>query len=109
MNIPNIYFAPFNDISDRNKKKLKEKENYNFLGFVDKEKIGKEIITPTILKDKIFDKVIISSSGYFRQIYNEYLTLGIPKSKIFFYSQATDEIINNIYLYYFYVYIFRKK
>ena len=109
MNSLKIYFAPYNDSSLICKESLEKKEKFNFLGFIDKEKKGDEIIQPNQLLDKNFDKVIISSSGYFKQIYNEYILLGVPKSKIFFYFQKTDMLINNIYQYYFYNYMYKSK
>ncbi len=109
MDLQNIYFAPFNDISLINKEKLEQQETFNFLGFIDKEKIGKDIISPSLLLNKQFDKIVISSSGYFKQIYNEYISLGIPKDKIYFYCQKTNSIINNIFLYYIAIYRFTKR
>jgi len=109
MDIKDIYFAPFNDLSIKNKEELTKSFNFNFSGFIDNNKTGKDIILPKMLLNKKFDKIIISSGGYFKQIYNEFISLGIPKNKIYFYCQQTDEIVHNIYLYYFYIYKFRQK
>jgi hypothetical protein len=105
--IINIYFAPFNDMSYTNIHSLEKVFNFNLLGFVDKNIKNQDIISPKELSQKNFDKVIISSGGYYKEIYNEYVSIGINKNKISFYHQKTNKIFDNIYIYTLYIMIYK--
>ena len=47
-----------------------------------KIRFGFSVISPIKLKDKNFDKIIITSGVFFSEIKNFILKLGIPKNKI---------------------------
>lgn len=96
-----VFIMPYNDIackyvtSDIFKK-------YNFLGYVDKYKISKykNVHAPEILKDKIYDYIIVASPKFHKNIFNILKTkYDIPKNKILFCCTKSHRLVKNLYAY----------
>jgi len=98
-----IYLAPYNNVSKLTYNYLSSNINFNFLGYIDKSKKGKEIKSNKDIK-KDFDYVIISSPFYHKIISSNIIHNGINKSKLIYaHYKITD--CSNFYFFklpYFY-------
>ncbi|WP_033916753.1 CDP-glycerol glycerophosphotransferase family protein [Campylobacter sputorum] len=68
-----IYISPYSKTSDVLRKKLLDKyKNAEFLGFIDKNQIGKDIFKFDDIKNSKFDYILIHSPNHFEDIYKDY-------------------------------------
>lgn len=88
-----IYLSPYNDISIKLSFNEDFKQDYKFLGFIDKVKKGKDIYSHAY-KFNNFDHIIICSSNYYKEIYDEFIKMEINKEKILFYKPYENLILS---------------
>lgn len=88
-----VYLSPFNDISKNLSLCEDFKKDYKLLGYIDKDKEGENIYSPSDKFDE-FDYVIICSPKYYNEIYIRFIEMGIDKEKILFYLDSQNQILS---------------
>jgi hypothetical protein len=88
-----VYLSPVNDISKKLSFREDFKKDYELLGFIDKDKHGKDIYSHSNKFDD-FDYILICSPKYYDEIYIKFIGMGIDKKKILFYKVNENQILS---------------
>lgn len=95
----NFYIAPFSAMSKTFLNQL-TLENSNFLGFIDANKIGKDIYKIEDVKTKNYDTIYIISA-HAVEIYKYYIKIGIKRDKIRFVEYKNELFYSSNYILYY--------